>query len=592
MELPKNHCEELAPTKRKKKKALFPLHVNLLCIHTRDFLPRYQSRMRRSVRLRRKTRRPKPAQEDASFPQPMEVKSECAKSENTSREQAEVTDQPAAECCVPTSIDNVYSWERKILEKYKASPPKDAYFQVANYQTSLERMKKWLRVASEAGSEEAKVVEASVMYGEEQLESKYEYRGDEAAYIVQQAKGEYKYEVHRTLKKPLSSMCIAMDPKRYRARRCLIRLLLSGTLEKNRSDSALRRSFLGSSIREDHLLRVIAGFVVGEGEVVVDEEEISRSNAAERTYAKSLLETSRILFTDLSSFRMMHVDNRDGEPTALLPLLFPLATSLEELRLYLHYDRFGNHPESSLDLSYLKDVVPRLERLSISTYRIPISLSSVSDCDWSSLKHLSLDFSFVETDLSALSDWRGLKLVSLEVCDSCVILPTTQPSFLDVVFARRWAEDRSFNDLSSLSGCDFSALERVSFRKCRITDLSPLCDWKGFAPKKLCFHTCPIKEIPSCLADRCDFSKLRRLSLCLTHLVDISPLKEWKDLCLEELDISYSKKISDISVLEYISCKSADIVNTLAAGLVPTGRGFKDDMYHGTEMRWGQSNRY
>ena len=414
-------------------------------------------------------------------------------------------------------------WERNELGKCSSNFGSACLSIAEMKETTLPRMMQWLKMSAEEDNEKGIVAYSGLLHG---LNSDVKYKGDEAAWWVKRVRDLY-------LMKKVSSF----DADGSRARRHVVRTLLSGSLSKNQ-DSVLYRSFFRSGLREVHLLPLISKYLIEEKR----EEREEREKWTTRTLTSSvnitsLIDISSTIFCDCSPATLLNITMRyDNQFLCFLPLLFSLIPNLSTLTIQTNYIR----ERRNVDLSLLQQVdTSRLEGLEVFG-RSYESLSSLSLCDLSSLRKFKVHqfpklqrlnplnglSSHITSSLKELSFFSsGLKDLSpLSHCDL---------SSLEIL---NLSDNRSLSDLSPLRGSDLSSLKQLLLFMTNISDLSPLCECKGLALEKMDVSETLIKDLsPLSLLD---LSRLKEpVYLNDSHISDLSPLE---NISYDDISISVS----------------------------------------------------
>lgn len=361
---------------------------------------------------------------------------------------------------------------------------------LSEFQKSVPQAMQWLQLCVDSGFDGLLVVLGALMYSND---PDLEYKGDEAALMLSRVKSE-----------EYSKSLTEFDPNGSRARCCLIRTLLSGSLHKNR-DSSLYRSFFGSRTREVYLLPLISKFLVKVERKSADLKEEERY-FTDVVHVRTMSDIADIFLHDCSSVTTLYFRVRTPEHlVCFLPRIIPFLPCLKVLHLHQEDD------ETQLtDLSCLSTFdTSKLEELHINDCSLDKTLSPLSQCDLSSLKVLCLGHDggiFGLDSLDGLTKENTQSLKKLQMRNSDI------------------------SDLSALSNCDLSSLEELDLDFCsHLSDLSPL--------------------------ETCDLSSLKVISLRYTEVDDLSPLAECEGLKLERitLDESFFEDFWSLTYLD-LSC--------------------------------------
>ena len=406
-------------------------------------------------------------------------------------------------------IGPLEEWERAEMEARSTNKGfGTTCYDIANMkQTSIPRTMKWLKMSAEDGHAEGTWIYGGLLYG---LNPDLLYKRDEAAWWLKRVKDE-------VMMKKVGSF----DSDGLRARRHVVRTLLSGSLSKNQ-DSVIYRSFFRSGLREVHLLPLISKYVIEEKE----EEKRDMSEIGDKAHVSSLVNISSIILSSSSSFTSLYIDMKyDNQFLCFLPLLFSLSPNIKILKLIGKSADRSSH----VDLSLLQQTdTSKLETLCIITCTYN-SLSPLSLCDLSSLHTLSFYYfpeGYLLGTLSGFAKYimRGFihyfpKLGGLHPLNGLSSDITRSLKKLELF-------DCHLKDLSPLSDCDLSSLEKLTLRYNRsLSSLSPL---RGS-----------------------DLSSLKNINLDHTNISDISPLCECKGLALEVFNLSHTS-IEDLSLLSHL----------------------------------------
>ena len=433
-------------------------------------------------------------------------------------------------------------------------------------QTSLSRSMLWFRAGAKAGCPNARLAVAALTYAQAGDAS---HKKDEAAYVLRPALfspkvlpllAQYRY--------PRDLDLIRSRPPRYGggASRFLTRTLLSGSLERN-SGSALHRTFFSSKMREVQLIPLIGQYLVEDITqinplVVVGSEDEEKEENLEQpkrepgndVIISALVRISLLLFTDCSSINSLIVYlERDNEYSSFLPMLSKkLKPSFSPSSL--RFGKNGYYQNPIIDLSFL----PLWDTQNLSTISIVwcsvVSLAPLSSCSFPSLTELHLGrdprhFISKLATLDGLNMHNTAELRVLHVCCSDLVdisaLSGCSLSNLVCLFIGSASHPL---DLSHLANCDFSSLETLSLDSSNVSDLSPLCEWRNFAPKSLSFCGCPVSDFSAFI--RLDLSRISSpISFVQTHVSDLSELRKvpWSGLVVDVSQTPLGKSLFDAS---------------------------------------------
>ena len=426
---------------------------------------------------------------------------------------------------------------------------------IAGEQSSLPQAMKWLTAGVEAGYDMCKLILVSIVYASN---PGVVYKRDEVAFVLSK------------MKEDLDLVCENVsdfDPSGSQASRFLVRILLSGSLTKNRT-SVLYQSFFSSSIRETHLLPVISKYLKGNGRA--GNELFSEENSKDITITfiesiQTLFTLSLLLLRDTSSLLSLSFIISYKSDNIFMSFL-PLLLTSSRLPMLKKLDIAAGANDLTLDLSsFASTDTSTLEKLCIINFSIN-SLSPLSHCDFSSLRELILAVNSGLRTLDGLTkrntqnlkilQIRGYDLVDISSLSLCDFSSLECLSFLYC---------KSLSDLSPLRGLDFSSLKRLDLNTTKVSDLSPLCECKGFAPQEIQLPYSPIA----------DLSPL--------SLLDLSRLR--KPISL------YESNVSDLSPLENISCDgtvSVDVSQTPAERKMEIERRKSPHTIGTVRVTWGQ----
>jgi len=399
---------------------------------------------------------------------------------------------------IRSSMGPLDEWEIEEIENSSGEMGCICYNVAEMKHTSIPRTMKWLNMSAEEGYEEGVLTYAGLLHG---LNPDLQYKGDEAAWWVKRVKDEWLLKKVGTF-----------DSDGLRARRHVVRTLFSGSLSKNQ-DSVLYRSFFGSGLREVHLLPLISKYLV--------ENKGESKNDGSHGDIESLVDITSFVFSDASSVKGLSIyTHSENSFLSFLPLLFYFSPNLR--RLDLSY----TSESTKVDLSLLQQVnTSKLETLQFKGLYFD-SLSPLSLCDLSSLHSLIMIDIF---DGGSYHPFNGL---SSDITRS-----------LKVLTARR----SKLRNISPLSGCDLSCLERLNLSYSHsLYDLSPL---RGS-----------------------DLSSLKLLYLSGTDISDLSPLCECKGLAVEEIYLTETliKDLSHLSLFDFsLLKKPIHLRNSLVSDLSP-----------------------
>ena len=367
-------------------------------------------------------------------------------------------------------------------------------------QTSIPRTLKWLKMSAEEGYEEGVFAYAALLHG---MNADLQYKGDEAAWWLTRVRNGL-----------LVDRAYSFSSDGLRARRHVVRTLLSGSLSKNQ-DSVLYRSFFGSGLREVHLFPLISRYLVEEKGA----EERRELTLGSKQYLRSLVDMSIIIFCDPVPATSLTLSlKHDNQFLLFLPLLFSLFPNINELILR----RWANAMKVDFSLLQLVDT-SKLETLVCSCFYE--TLAPLSLCDLSSLRSLNISNFPNAERLHALSGissdiTRSLTKLSVQRCNLKDICPLSgcDLSSLEALYLYG---NRSLTSLSPLRGSDLSSLTFLQLGSTNISDLSPLCECKGLAVEELYLSKTPIEDLSS--LSLLDLSRLKKpISLKNTNVSELS----------------------------------------------------------------------
>ena len=461
-----------------------------------------------------------------------------------------------------SGIDSLEQWEREALEKGPDDFGRSCYNIADMKETTIPGTMKWLKMSAEQGFEKGILTYAGLLHG---LNPDLQYKGDEAAWWVKRVKDE-----------KLMEKVGSFDADGLRARRHLTRTLLSGSLSKNQ-DSVLYRSFFRSGLREVHLLPLITKYLVEEKSI---KEEWGVKGFSLPTWSAStqtlsaLFDISSTVFSPSSAILGLFLNMEYHYLfVVILPHLLSLLPNLTALELYgtleteVHIDlslfqqadtskletlniygcSFDSlSPLSLCDLSSLhsliikkfpqrdglhplngisSDITRSLKKLKVTFCNLK-DISSLSDCDLSSLEDLNVGYNQSLTDISPLrgSNLSSLKSLSLRSTNISDLSPLSDCD-LSSLESINLSTNQALSSLSPLRGSDLSSLKNLDFSGTNISDLSPLCECsKGLILNELNLRDTPFEDLS--LLSLFDLSRLEGpIRLRSTKVSDLSPLE-------------------------------------------------------------------
>ena len=408
--------------------------------------------------------------------------------------------------------------ERKILGKTSYTFGGACFKISGEKKSTIVQSMKWLKMSAEEGYQEGVFVYGCLLF---RLNPDLQYLGDEGAWWLTRVEDMKLFEKVGN---------VHFDSDGLRARRHLTRTLLSGSLSKNQ-DSVLYRSFFHSGLREVHLLPLISKYLIEEKKIEVD--HVDHDTSITEICLHSINDVSKITFMDTSSITSLSMCMKlNNHLLRSLPLLFFLFPNMSKLTLFASQTK----TEEKVDLSLLQKVnTSKLEILHLDRC-VYDSLSPLSLCDLSSLHTLKVyRFSNHELDpLEGLSSDITRSLKEFELTMS-VLQDLSPLSGCDLSSLEKLNLEYSgsLSDLSPLRGSDLSSLKSLTLDFSKVSDLSPLCECKGLA--------------------------LEEINLSRTPIEDLSPLSLLDLSCLKQPIYLSNTKVSDLSPLENISCDGVEV---------------------------------
>ena len=352
---------------------------------------------------------------------------------------------------------------------------------IAERQTTIPRVMKWLKLGAEAGSERAQFTYAIFL---SHLNQDVIYMRDEAglwmfllSHIERQTESLSKLEEYYS-----------------RVPRYFIRLLLSGSLSKNQ-DSVLYRSFFRSSMREVHLLPLIVKYLKP-GKIENLPYVYQLSTLKHNGHVSSLFHIALFIFRGDPCLKGVTIFMAlDNQFLCLLPLLF----SQLRLKNLTFQSQQEVWKKANINLSYLQNAdTSCLKRIYFHgcTYD---SLSPLSLCDISSLRSITAQSILWDkgfNPLNGLSSEITRSIKKLEVIDCCLEdLSPLSDCDLSLLTHITFSETISLTDLSPLRDCDLSSLKCFNIYNTQVSDISPLCECKGFHPEEIYLSNTPIQDL-------------------------------------------------------------------------------------------------
>ena len=414
------------------------------------------------------------------------------------------------------NIDKALSLVGSLEEKEREVLNSDAFsfgaacYKLAGFQSTIPQVMKWLKLGAEEEHKHASLAYKGLQYGLNPNPN-LNYMGDELALWLKATDDDMLKQ---------NFVKEGFDTDGSRARRHVVRTLLSGSLSKNQ-DSVLYRSFFRSGLREVHLLPLLSKYLVGTRSSVGRAKGFGYS-------VTSLVSLTPILLRDsLSVYKISINMTEEVAFLCFIPLLFSRFPNLKQLSLE------GNGRKISLSLLHQVDT-SKLEELQICSCSYE-SLSPLSLCDLSSLRSLCISrfpSSDCEEDnpLNGLSSGITKRLTELKILNSNITnisssLSQYDLSSLEILFL---SYNRSLSDLSPLQRSDLSSLTRLDLYTTGMSNLYPLSECKGLALEDLCLSRSPIEDLsPLSLLD---LSRLREpIELQRTKVSDLTPLVNISD---------------------------------------------------------------
>lgn len=401
-------------------------------------------------------------------------------------------------------------WEGKELEDSTRDIAMSCTL-IAACQTSLSKAKLWLQAGIRVGTYESRNVQTYLAAITFASEPDAKFKGDEAIFSVG---------------RNLPPGC---DPTGFRSRRCLVRTLLSGSLEKNNS-STLYRSFFSSHMREVHLLPLVASYIIpikGEGK----EKETFLKRTLKHEHISNIRYLPRLLFEDTSGVQSLDIYMRcTNHLLAFLPLLYSRMPNLTALDLQ------GEKREKDFSLNLLpclSHIVnpSKLEVLNIEGPFKDLSLSPLSLYNFCSLRKLRVVVNghtkllYGPRSLDGLNrnntkSLKKLQIYSHQLEDISALSHCDLSSLEELSFSFC----HPLSDLSPLRGVDLSSLTFLCLRNTSVSDISPLAQCIGLAPEHISLFCTPITDLSP--LSRINLSRLKgRIDLCNSNVSDLSPLE-------------------------------------------------------------------
>lgn len=362
---------------------------------------------------------------------------------------------------------------------------------VSEASSTLSRAKQWLRAGIEAntpGSLHSKYVAAGLLYA---TESHLVYKRDEAVYTAKHIKWNNPHlDILYGISDSYNDQCM---------HRFLVQTLLCGDLEKN-GNSPLHRSFFKATNKEVLVLPLLVKYLT----TTATEEgnEATRKRKYNGGYVSSSAQCCHLMFAPLSARETvlelsLNVTGRITGPVFLTLRACLLSRLPNVSSIVLGTERPGEIP-NVVDLSFLRNTSPTtitrfelrncvatslsvLSKLHLSTLILNnifglTSLAEVVKKETFSISELVVQFCHDFQDISTLSDCdlTSLKRLWLRACPA---LHDISPLSTAHGFAPHSLDfsHSGVSDISPLSRMDLSAHSNgISLRKTMISDLSAL----------------------------------------------------------------------------------------------------------------------
>lgn len=386
---------------------------------------------------------------------------------------------PRIQECITGSVGELSDIELDIICNSPTKHIGEILLLVASVQRTIPRAILWLAVVSEVecvSAKSARLCSALLSYASS---SKVPYKRDESALSVSLAEEKvHWYDFDATHLPVVSSPSFVLDPGGSLAHRSLVRTLLSGSLSKN-SKSVLYRSFFSSSMREVHLLPLIARYLnpanpeehLGIDDSVAWAEVVDLHRCVDSLVTLSLL----LCLEDVPfvSEIVFIISERDE----FVWLLSSELHRFDRVECLSFSSAFKTN--ATLDLSFLEQAdTSRVTSLDFKTLVIP-SLSPLSRCNLSSLETLNIQVNQHERGFDSLDGLTSSNTASLQqLCIRSIdlvdisALSTCNLSSLRVLLISICAD---LVDISALSACDLSSLRSLSIEMCgKLTSIPAL----------------------------------------------------------------------------------------------------------------------
>jgi len=459
--------------------------------------------------------------------------------------------------------------EKEILCRYRFDFAKGCIL-IAEQQTSLAQTYRWLGMGADSNtlsSDKARTTEVILKYIQQKSNQRW---NDEIALSLGQVK---EKDEHFNYAPSFFQM---FEPYRRRSYRCLRRLLFSGSLKRNRT-SPLYHSFFYFGMRDPRMVPIIVDYVLGRSKKRKGSERDrpEPGNEDMDVWERPVRTKEQFRYfvlpivNDVSSFSDIFEEyflkdlplnlcgctyveiDYDNQMARFLSLILFCFGGNEKLCIVKGTKCKVDRPY--FDLSSIKHSRSHhLEHIRFSGITIP-SISPFAHTDLSSLVQITFGSLCESESIVGLTSLNGLTkentknikklffncpdLKDISALSSCS-LPCLTKIYFDGC--------SSLSDLSPLRGKDFSSLEKFSIGNTAVSDISPLCDCKGFPPPNVWFEGTLIEDLsPLC---RMDLSRLEgSVSLQDTKISDLSPLENisYENVCLNIHNTPAAEKMKE-----------------------------------------------
>ena len=440
--------------------------------------------------------------------------------------------------------------ESQILSK-KNRKPLRSYFSIGWYyisQCDYDLAEKWLWYCCYKGHKHAGMLLSILRYGNR---ARGEWERDESGLCL----FSIRHHPEEKNREEVDMFCDMMDPTGTRAYRSILRILLQGSFDRNRSTS-IYRSFFQSNLREIHLLSLITNFLISppikdkmtETSPPIEQDMIKTSRPIKQEIIENEVEEEYKTEVDIPS---SHVQVKISRLSDILSLLHPSYSSTVSLSITIT-------SPIGFNLSSLLPLSPCFPSISHLCIRPRYDRGSTSHDDFfflsqftsSGLRSLEVD-SFGQISFFDLSPFLSIKapsLSSLRFTNGGDLPRLDAISHLSHTLTDLYLNCRLLS-LSPLSQSHFPLLETLVLRPISDTlqTLDGLTEQNTQSLKHLTIIMNEGKLDISSLS-HLSLSNLSSLSLSLHNVSDLSPLLHCDFSLLEHLSIS-SMKVSDISPL-------------------------------------------